>query len=572
MKSMKKCAVTKLNNTNIKNKLAKLRYKRCSSAGMFYTSSAGAVTSLILVSLFSVFLSFCGFTGTTNTYASSSTLSLSVSNNVVDLNIIPTGTNGSFAKSGNTTITASTNNATGYTLSIAASSSTDYNKLKNGSDALTSVTEATTESAFKSLTATTYNGKWGYLPSKYCTGDGGSTCTTNTDFLPAPPASGDILDVTDAANTTANTYTLAIGARVDGSIKMGSYSNTYNVILVANAIPYTITYNDSVIGNMPVDVDSTSSASTVTLSNNTPTRAGYTFLGWCTTMPTTSSGTDSCSGTTYQPGGTYTLDQTGGSNNLNLYAMWQEITTLDKVYYMQDSFSCADTPIGTTSVLIDKRDNTGYIVGKAKDGNCWMLQNLKLGKTTTSLALTSANSDVGSAGFTLTNKLSDGKFHAYTIDGVANQNNSSEYYCTGDGTATDWESCYYNWYTATAGTGSTYISTQGQNVDSSICPAGWALPTQPQFSALYAQYNSAALMEVDDPTTTKENSAGKIPGFLLSGDYTGGANHRGSNGYYWSRTAFSAQRAYDLNVDTSSVYPAYSNAKYLGLAVRCIAQ
>ena len=79
-------------------------------------------------------------------------------------------------------------------------------------------------------------------------------------------------------------------------------------------------------------------------------------------------------------------------------------------------------------------------------------------------------------------------------------------------------------------------------------------------------------MEVDDPTTTKENSAGKIPGFLLSGDYTGGANHRGSNGYYWSRTAFSAQRAYDLNVDTSSVYPAYSNAKYLGLAVRCIAQ
>ena len=80
-------------------------------------------------------------------------------------------------------------------------------------------------------------------------------------------------------------------------------------------------------------------------------------------------------------------------------------------------------------------------------------------------------------------------------------------------------------------------------------------------------------MEVDNPTTTKNNSAGKIPGFLLSGQYsTGGASTLGSSGFYWSRTANSAQHAYYLSLDTSSVYPTYGNNKYIGFAVRCIAQ
>jgi hypothetical protein len=81
-------------------------------------------------------------------------------------------------------------------------------------------------------------------------------------------------------------------------------------------------------------------------------------------------------------------------------------------------------------------------------------------------------------------------------------------------------------------------------------------------------------MEVDNPTETKNNSAGKIPGFLLSGIYhTGGAFYLGSEGRYWSRTASSAQNAYGLVMGTSSVYPAYDyDGKYLGLAVRCIAE
>ena len=243
---------------------------------------------------------------------------------------------------------------------------------------------------------------------------------------------------------------------------------------------------------------------------------------------------------------------------------------------MQEVGSCpASLTTGMVYELTDTRDNQTYRVAKLKDGNCWMLQNLKLGRSTSTLTLTPTNSDVGS-NYVLNNKLPDGKFHAYTIDGVEYQNNSTEYYCTGDGTASDWESCYYNWYTATAGTGTTYIASQGQNVNNSICPAGWTLPTTPQFQALYNQYPSAAEMLVANPTTTKENTptVGQVtntPGFLLSGGYfTGGAGNLGSHGYYRSRTANSAQNAYRMFMDTSGVNPANYSNKYGGFTVRCL--
>ncbi len=237
---------------------------------------------------------------------------------------------------------------------------------------------------------------------------------------------------------------------------------------------------------------------------------------------------------------------------------------LGDAIYMQDAIDLENTPAGTTKTLIDSRDSQSYIVGKAADGNIWMLQDMKLGKTTDSMTLTAATSDV-SNNFVLNNKLSDGRFHAYTVDGEPYQNNNSEYYCTED------YGCYYNWYTATAGTGTTYISTSQAQATASICPAGWALPSQPQFSALYSSYPSATLMEVDNPTTTKENTTGKIPGFLLNGYYYKfGANDLGSYGSYWSRSAYSAQDAYYLDLNTSGVYPASYVSKYLGFAVRCV--
>ena len=79
-------------------------------------------------------------------------------------------------------------------------------------------------------------------------------------------------------------------------------------------------------------------------------------------------------------------------------------------------------------------------------------------------------------------------------------------------------------------------------------------------------------MLVDSPTSTKDNTAGKIPGFLLGGYYyASGANRVGSRGYYWSRTANSARNGYNLDLYTSSVTPTDGSLKYVGFAVRCVA-
>ena len=134
----------------IKERLDQRVNKRCSSAGMFYTSSAGAVTSLIfagkkdtgaatslvLISLLSVFFCFFGLTGTTNTYATISTLTLSVTDSV-SLNIVSTSSNGTFATTDTSTnnISVKTTNGTGYTLGIKAST--------NNSNALINTTDST---------------------------------------------------------------------------------------------------------------------------------------------------------------------------------------------------------------------------------------------------------------------------------------------------------------------------------------------------------------------------------------------------------------------------------------------
>ena len=87
MKSMKKCVVTK-EKISKSIKLDKRRDKRRSSAGMFYTSSAGAVTSLILMLalsfLSSAFLSITGFTRA-NTYADSISMTVSILLMVMDM-------------------------------------------------------------------------------------------------------------------------------------------------------------------------------------------------------------------------------------------------------------------------------------------------------------------------------------------------------------------------------------------------------------------------------------------------------------------------------------------------------
>lgn len=288
----------------------------------------------------------------------------------------------------------------------------------------------------------------------------------------------------------------------------------------------------------------------------------YSSSNAITMVDTTAPGSSTIS---FKIGARSTTSQIAGeyTNIINFTALAKPNPEIPTMQNLNPSL-CTSTP----RMVLDSRDNQYYLVARAADDNCWMLQNLKLGYNTNSLELTSATSNVGSNGFTLTNKLDDGKFHAYTIDNIQYQNNSSEYYCTED------YGCYYNWYTATASSGTTYVA-EG-NVDYSICPAGWTLPTGGsggQFQTLANSYNnSASAILVDNPTTVTENTTGKIPGFLLGGVYTdSGPYNISSVSYCWSRTAASGyQNGYRLRILTSGVDSANNDKKFVGLSVRCL--
>ncbi len=62
--------------------------------------------------------------------------------------------------------------------------------------------------------------------------------------------------------------------------------------------------------------------------------------------------------------------------------------------------------------------------------------------------------------------------------------------------------------------------------------------------------------------------------FPYAGVVNGGSlSNVRSNGYYWSRTVFSSnsQAAHLLTFNSYGVLPAYSNPRYDGFPIRCVA-
>ena len=202
-----------------------------------------------------------------------------------------------------------------------------------------------------------------------------------------------------------------------------------------------------------------------------------------------------------------------------------------------------DLNYAPTKTLVDTRDNNTYTVSKLADGKCWMTQNLRIaGK-----AITPLDSDV----------TSNYIIPASSINGFSSYDTSNAYVDNSDGG-------FYNWYTATAGTGTQTLSTDGQNTTVSICPKGWRLPTGGdggEFQALYNNYNSYLALR-SNPIN-----------FTLSGYVYGSSRYnQGSYGRYWSSTVVSSYNAYSLYLSTSYVDPANYYNKDYGFSVRCIAR
>ncbi len=519
--------------------------------------------------------------------------------------------NGTFSASDPTDFTVATNNYSGYTLSISAKENdADNSKLINDSYAFNSISSASSQNDFT-------NGTWGYKPSKI-------NSTANTDFLPAPSYAGDTLDVTAAANNEANTYSIALGAKADYTLPAGEYKNTFVITAIANPVGYQISYSENTedtVTNMPSAQSGDVTATEVTIASEIPVRSGYTFNNWCPGTVTTTNGVDSCDVTTFQPGEVLTLSQTT-TNVYALKAMWNSnlpaVGTFERAfydankttitisgvdyYYMQDMTAnlCENVAVGQETHLVDSRDNAIYAVGKLADGRCWLLDNLALDLTDSSVQ-TNLTNDTTNASSVALNYLKNGGGSVsdqWATAGVSNwtsswslssplQNaDSVNVVPQGDGDPQkeqalegDWKTgIYYNYCAASAGThcwGNSVPSDSDTgnlyDIVGDICPSGWRMPTggsTGEYQALYDAYPGASGTGEGSSYAIFRNAL-HLP--LSGGFWDGNVANVGINGWYLSSTNNGHVDVLNVDgyaIDSSSMGMSFDN----GVPVRCIAR
>ncbi len=229
-----------------------------------------------------------GVTNATISVSLSSSLSLSLSPGVF----------GSTSQ----TVNVTTDNYTGYTVVLTnPTSSTD---LVNVGDSTKTIPTITLPQGSSSITQNQFTNGYGFS-------------TNGTNYVPAPTSASNIA-LGNRSNAGTGAHSLHFGALPNTSTSNGTYTKDFVVAVVTNNPQYSITYNANAgadtVTDIPSDISVTPSATgTATISNNTPSRSGYSFLGWDEDSSATTA--------TYSPGDTITLEPTQ-ANAIALYAIW----------------------------------------------------------------------------------------------------------------------------------------------------------------------------------------------------------------------------------------------------------
>ena len=390
-----------------------LLFSRNNFSGTIRTTRAfrkSAYTSVALLSLL-ILAILCpiSFRSATPTEAVSgtpkqSTLTFTSTTNNASVSLDLTGasaTSGTFATSSNNekaSFSLTTDNYTGYELFLKSSSSTTT--LSNGTNTINTISsDGITSSQFTTNT-------WGLLPSKYnCTT---SSCSENTTNYYRPTTAGFLMEQTSSANSTAKEYTVGLGLKADYTMSAGTYTSSAIIAeYVARPISYSIAYDKGNITGTPTNIPSTQSdlvsSTSVTLSSATPSITGYTFTGWClgTVSTNTTTKVDSCTGTnakTFQPGGSFGIDQTT-SNDVTLHAMWSAIPRTITI--------TAGTGISTLTASGWTGTGTNTITKTYYIGDTINLTTItpatKTGYTGTAYALTSGSGSISVSTYTVGN-------------------------------------------------------------------------------------------------------------------------------------------------------------------------
>ena len=370
-----------------------------------------------------------------------------------------------------------------------------------------------------------------------------------------------------------------------------------------------------VLGSMGCQTITASTTNATLLASNF-SRDGYGFAGWSTTYDySDSEGFYGPQEYIEFPAGTYT----GQNNGLSLYAHW-----IKSAGNLQDWTGCPFLQEGAVTALTDQRDNETYAVAKLADGNCWMIENLRLENTAghngdgalaqgygTSITYgnfsglaapealwgiddTTANSlysiDGSNNTINIGNSIAGYRFPRYnnmntptassdrpqnpTSNSATNSTTNAGMYSYGN---------YYTWAAAIADT--VHYADGSDHGTTSICPTGWRLPisnqsvTDRSFGALSVALGGpeggAIADSSSNPTGVVMSSRFRSypNNFVYSGDVSssGSGSGRGSYSGYWSSTATTSPNlAYDFGLSSTSVNPSHNYYKSYGRSIRCL--
>ncbi len=369
-------------------------------------------------------------------------------------------------------------------------------------------------------------------------------------------------------------------------------------------------------------VQNAGSNGTYTLIAPNYSRDGYGFAGWSTEFDATSA-TDPI---IYGPNQSITTSTSGtgdadvSSHGLILYPVWiasagdlqgwtgcSSLTTAPKP-------STGNTPtLASMTALTDTRDNNTYAVARLSDGNCWMVENLRLNEFVSASLISSGSQGIGgdftalpaseNANFsnstTANNLYNTG--NAYTMPRYNSNNTNRSLDASYNQTGTTYRSWYsygnyYTWAAAMANTNTLSSYSASESAGTSLCPTGWHIPTggnktritsdnNNEFwnlivvnlnnNILPTNYSSSSTPYYDGSTEAGpvSNLVRAFPNnFVYSGYFdTASAGDRGSYGRYWSSSASNSYTAYYLYFYSTRVTPgAYDTNKYYGRPVRCL--
>ena len=366
-------------------------------------------------------------------------------------------------------------------------------------------------------------------------------------------------------------------------------------------------------------------------------KSGYGFVGWSTDANAWSKLTDNDAtndAKIWGPNEIITAPAYNGTPITTLYAVWAPAETSGgNPVYLQGWTGCsamtATTYDSTTSTLTvakdsitaltDQRDNEVYTIAKLADGNCWMIENLRIstagtvGNNVNDSSVTNQSlaqgyggvftglADAESANFSnsttantlysttnITGSNQGYRFPRYNESNkTANVTPSQTQNITSANAHTNFNNTiysygnYYTWAAAIADTTDYTATNAHTNVATSLCPTGWHLPYGNTGSSgtnlgntSGGFYYLANRMTATASNTVNSNKFRTFPNnFIYAGYWNGGsAFNRGNYGWYWSASAVNYGSAYNLALLSTYITPGNNYySKYYGYSVRCVA-